>query len=333
MINHPIDVNKGTDVIVIFGPTASGKSELAVQLAQHINGVIINADSAQMYFDLPILSNIPTLQEQGGIIHKLFGFLPLFACKAIPTTSPNSAFCNQDFSVGKWLKLVKNELENIKNLNKIPIVVGGSGLYISSLLEGISDIPHSFKEKNLAQEVFNNLGYTDFLKLITSIDPEFTKKFTDTQRLLRNYEVFLMTGQKLSSLHALPKQKVFPGNFINIFVSKPREQLYKVINQRFLKMVERGAITEVKSLPSEVVKLQSNLSILKNLKKVLGLYEISLFLNNQCTLVQAIEQSQTKTRQYAKRQLTWFNNKISPTIIINNHDDKNTLKNMFKRSN
>jgi tRNA dimethylallyltransferase len=288
------NLNKN-NVIVVFGATASGKSNLALDIANRYNSVIINADSAQVYKDSPILSNIPTKEDFEKCEHYLFSFLNL----------------NEDFSVGKWLKLVKVQIEEAISKNKTPIIVGGSGLYISSLLNGISEIPGSLEYKKFAQSKYEELGIDAFHKLVESIDFEYAKKVRDKQRLIRAYEVYLTSGKGMTYWHNQPKKQDMKYEFINLYVKKTHEDLLKSIRIRSELMLKKGAIQEV----NFIMEKYKDINLLK---KILGATEVYSYINNKINLEQLLDLLILKTKQYAKRQTTWFNNQIKDRIEIIN---------------
>ena len=292
------NLNNQQDIIVIFGATASGKSDLALKIALEVDGVIINADSSQIYYDAPILSNLPSVEEFQQISHKLFAYLSII----------------ENSSVADWLKLCAFEIKQARLQKKIPIIVGGSGMYISSLLYGISDIPNNAETKQKAIDTYNKIGYENFFNLIKNIDPEYTKKITDSQRLIRAYEVYLISSKSFSYFQSLPNKKYVTGNFINIFINPERETLYQKINERTLLMFNKGLLEEV----SKIYALtQKDL----HLKKILGLKEVVSNINGETSLEETISTIQQKTRNYAKRQITWFNNQIQEKNIIKNIND------------
>lgn len=293
------------NVLVIYGSTASGKSALALSLAQQINGVIINADSAQVYTNAPVLSNSPTIAEKKQVNHYLFNY------KCV----------SNGYSVGNWLLDATNSINNALQQNFTPIVVGGTGMYINSLLYGLSNLPSSLQKKQQSIDTFNQLGYTNFFNMLSQIDPQFTQKFTDKQRLMRAYEVYLITNTPLSQLQQQnPPKPNHNFKCYNVFIQQNKPMLYTNIQSRFTQMLQNGAIEEVKALQNQ-----------QYYKKFLGAYEISLYLNNTYNLQQTISQASLKTNQYAKRQLTWFKNKIKHNLIIQNNSASNVslIKKIF----
>lgn len=282
-------------ILILTGPTASGKSGLALELAEKTGGVIINADSQQLYRDLPILTARPTPSEEAGASHKLYGIL---SAEETP-------------SVGKWLKLAKMEIDWALSQGKSPIVVGGTGLYIKALAQGIAampDIPPHVRQQ--AANDYAQMGKEAFAARLREVDPEFFTrlKVYDRQRLIRAWEVWLGSGKALSWWQAQKAEPLYPTEYFKVFrVDIPREELYRRCDARFLKMIEQGAVEEVRAL------LPTGGG---NLNTIIGVPELSAHLRGELTLDQAIAQAQQATRNYAKRQLTWFRHQLKEAIPI-----------------
>ncbi len=308
-------------ILVISGPTASGKSFLAHMLALKLDGVIINADSMQIYKGLPILSAQPSIKEQKEVEHRLYSFLE---------PSDNN-------SVYKWLVYVKEILNNTK---KLPIIVGGTGMYISRLIFGIkqlSDIPEHIRKESI--ELYNQLGYTKFLELATSIDPQKASNIglNDKQRLMRIYEIQRTTGYNLSYFDNLQNEYVVDPNIIfHINILPDRNILYDRCLLRFKAMLDY--------LDEEVKQFIDQYSFLLNTNQnyavtnTLGFKEYIDFLKGKCSFEEMLEASVKSTRHYAKRQITWFKNqfkffnfKISSIPDLNNIEEICTaiLKSIF----
>jgi len=273
-------------VILLAGPTASGKSKLALQLAKNLNGEIINADSMQVYNEIFILTSRPTLQDTNIVKHHLYGF--------------NSV--KQKFSTGHWLKMVINKMKEQWNQDRIPILVGGTGLYFKALTDGlvkIPDIPNNLRTE--IRMLHSKIRQKKFFIQLVKLDP-LAKNFilpSDAQRSMRAYEVKKFTGKSLFHLIKETKpnfnQKVFKKLFINI----PRDLLNKQIEKRVEKMFKEGAIEEVKNFLE--MKIYKELSA----NKIIGINEIKAHLQGKLTLINTKELIAQKTRQYAKRQFTW----------------------------
>ena len=273
-------------IILIYGPTASGKSTFSVKLAKRINGEIINADSMQVYKDLKILSARPRRKDYQKIKHHLYGFLS----------------SKKNFSSGEWLKLAKKKILNIKKKKKIPILVGGTGLYFKVLTEGLVNIPNiPIKYRKEIRSLYKKLGSKKFFSKLKNLDPLVKNKInpSDTQRALRAYEIKLFTKKSMYDWFKNTKSEYENNDFYKIYIDFPRDKLIKRINIRALDMVNKGAIIEVKKFLK--LKIQSS----KTAHKAIGIQEIRDFLNKKMEISEVIERISIKTRQYAKRQVTW----------------------------
>lgn len=259
-----------------------------MSLAEKFGGVIINADSQQVYADLRILTARPSPEEEEKFPHKLYGFL-----------QPD-----EPCSAGKWLQYTKMEIDWARTQGKTPIIVGGTGLYIKSLIEGISEIPEIDEAiRNQTENDYNEMGKEAFSERLLAIDPEFFErlKVYDRQRLIRAYSVWLGTGKTLSWWQKREQKPPYLATELEIHkIELPRDELYNRCNKRFEIMLEAGALEEVKNLMLQ--NLPDNLPIMKTI----GIRELSNYLRGECSLEDAITLCQTATRQYAKRQLTWF---------------------------
>ncbi len=283
-------VNKGfvQHIHLIFGPTASGKSARAIEQARTRRGVIINADATQLYADLQILSARPTPEEMQGLPHRLYGVLT--------GNSPASA--------ASWLALVKTEIETAWAAGNLPILCGGTGLYLKALQEGLSPVPSVAPEIRAQAQLIPN---SDIHSQLQEVDPVSAARLKpgDTQRLRRAYEVWLATGKPLTYWQAQPKQPPFPhAGFRVETLNPPRDELYARCDARFLAMLEKGAVEEVKSL------LHKNYPSTAPVMKAVGVPEISAYLRGELSLEEATAKAQQATRNYAKRQVTWLNNQI-----------------------
>jgi len=285
-------MKKEQKIIIISGPTASGKSGLAVQWAKQYGGAVINADALQIYDSLPILSAQPSLAEKNDVLHYLYGELNH----------------QQQCSVATWLELVKESILSCFSQNLLPIVVGGTGMYLSALLDGLNFIPE-IEQKFIqqAEDLYLQLEKEKFIQQFVGDN----SNIIDKQKLIRYASVYLQTNQKMDFWHSQPKIKAFPqAEFLHYTIKLSREQLYENCNLRFRKMIEQGAILEVeKALPNI---MDSNSSV----KKTIGFAEISQYLQGEISLESACNLASQKTRNYAKRQLTWINNRFSTAVVI-----------------
>jgi len=300
-------------IILIAGPTASGKSNFAVNLAKKIDGEIINADSMQIYKQLKILTARPNKKEQKNIRHHLYGIINI----------------NKNFSSGTWLKLAISKIKEIRRRKKIPIVVGGTGLYFQSLINGLVKIPNiSMKLRNKIRSMQKRYGQKKFYKKLIKLDPKVKSKFdpNDTQRSIRAFEI--KTHTKISMYDWLNKTKpIFNESvFLKFYVNFERSKLIKRIQKRTENMIKKGAIQEVVKFNKLRIKKD------KSINKVIGIDELTKYLNNQIKLKQAKELIIIKTRQYAKKQTTWARSRMIEWTKIEPQQLSSTIKKINKSS-
>ena len=286
-------------IILIYGPTASGKSDFAIKLAQKINGEIINADSMQVYKELRILSARPFKKDYQKIKHHLYGFLSV----------------KKNFSTGDWLKLVSKKILILKNKKKVPIIVGGTGLYFKALTDGLVSIPNiPNKFRNEIRSLHKKVGPKNFFSKLIKVDPLVKNriKATDMQRVIRAYEIKLFTEKSIYEWFKNTKSNYEKKDFYKIYIDLPRNDLIERISLRTEKMIEKGAITEVRKF----IKLKVSKN--KSASKAIGIKELREYLNKKIKIDNVIDKISIKTRQYAKRQSTWGRghmldwNKLSP---------------------
>jgi len=273
-------------IILIAGPTASGKSKLAIAIAKKIRGEIINADSMQVYKELSVLSSRPSNLDLKKIKHHLYGFQSV----------------KKHFSTGAWLELVKKQVNLCLKNKKTPILVGGTGLYFEAITKGISKIPNiNFKARNKIRELQKKLGQKKFYENLLKLDPLIKNKIKpyDTQRSVRAYEVKRFTKKSIFEWYKLTKSEFKKFQIIKIFIDVPREKLLKNISNRVEQMFKNDCINEVKLL------LKLNIDPTLSANKIIGVREIKDHLSGNLKLSQAKELINIKTRQYAKRQVTW----------------------------
>ena len=273
-------------IILISGPTASGKSSFAIKLAKKINGEIINADSMQVYKELQILTARPKKNNLKGINHYLYGFQSV----------------KKNFSTGKWQILAKKKIKEIKKKNKVPILVGGTGLYFKVITDGLVRIPNiPVYLRNKIRTFQKRIGQDKFYKKLIKLDSLAKDKINsnDVQRSIRAYEVKKYT--KISLIEWFKKtNKNFENNdFLKIYIDFPRPELIKRINRRVEEMFKEGAINEIKKF------LKLNVKKDKSSNKIIGIKEIDKYLKGDLDLKATKELMAIKTRQYAKRQSTW----------------------------
>ena len=294
-------------IILIYGPTASGKSKFAVKLAKKINGEIINADSMQVYKELKILTARPLQKDFQKIKHHLYGFQSV----------------KKKFSTGEWLKLVNNKILDLRKRKKTPILVGGTGLYFKALTEGLVNIPNiPIKYREKVRSLHKKIGAKKFYSKLTKLDP-LTKNYinpSDTQRSIRAYEIKLFTKKSMYNWFKNTKSSYENNIFFKIYIDYPRKELLERISLRAKQMVLSGAIKEVK----EFNKIRISKS--KSASKAIGINEIREFITKKIEINEVIEQISIKTRQYAKRQSTWARGNMSDWIKINPNGLKKFLK-------
>ena len=291
-------------IILISGPTASGKSSFAVQIAKKIDGEIINSDSMQIYKQLKILTARPNKKEQKNIKHHLYGSIDV----------------KDNFSTGQWLKLTIKKIKEIRRRKKTPILVGGTGLYFQSLIKGLVTIPNiPMKFRNKIRSMQKNNGQEIFYKKLLKIDPKSKNKFdpNDVQRTIRSFEIKSYTKTSMYDWLDKTKSNFNDNEFLKLYINLDRNSLIKRITKRTSKMIKIGAIQEVKKFNKLRLKKE------RSANKVIGINELTKYLNSEVKLDETKELISIKTRQYAKRQATWARskmvswNKIDPERILN----------------
>jgi tRNA dimethylallyltransferase len=306
-------MDKQSKIILISGPTASGKSNFAVKLAKKVQGEIINADSMQVYKRLKILTARPNKIEQKNIKHHLYGVVDL----------------NKKFSTGEWLKIAIKKIKEIKKRKKIPILVGGTGLYFQSLIDGLVKIPEiPIKFRNKIRLMQKKEGQRKFYKELLRIDPMAKNKFdqNDTHRTIRAFEIKSFTKISMYEWLAKTKSEFKDEEFLKLYIDFKREDLIKRISLRSTKMIEEGAINEVKKF----IKLKIKKDL--NVNRVIGIDELTQHLDKKIKLVQARELISIKTRQYAKRQATWARSRMTSWEKINPIKITDYIKKLKKSS-
>ena len=294
-------------IILISGPTASGKSNFSIKLAKKINGEIINADSMQVYKELKILSARPNLKDYQSVKHHLYGFHSV----------------KNNFSTGDWLKNAIKKIKEVRQRKKIPIFVGGTGLYFKALTEGLVSIPNiPIKYRNNIRDLQKKLGQKKFYQKLIKLDPNSKEKInsTDTQRSIRAYEVKQHTKKSLHDWFKNTKSYFEKEDFYKIYIDYPREELIQRIGKRTEQMIKIGAINEVKRF----VKLKVRKD--KSVNKAIGIYEIKEYLEKRNDMSEVIEKISIKTRQYAKRQSTWARGNMMSWLKLPPQDLNKFLK-------
>ena len=294
-------------IILISGPTASGKSNFAIKLAKEVRGEIINADSMQIYKELKILSARPDPKNYQKIKHHLYGFHNV----------------KKNFSTGDWLKLAIKKINEVKKRKKAPVLIGGTGLYFKALSEGLVNIPNiPIRFRNKIRAEHKKLGQKKFYQKLLKIDLISKNKInpTDVQRTIRAYEVKKFTNKSLHDWIKDTKSFFKEGDFFKIYIDFPREELIKRISKRTNLMMKLGAINEVKKFIKLKVKKD------KSVNKAIGVGEIKEYLNNEKDLKEIIEKISIKTRQYAKRQNTWARSNMSDWLKLQPQEINKFLK-------
>ena len=294
-------------IILISGPTASGKSNFSIKLAKKINGEIINADSMQVYKELKILSARPFLKDYKKIKHHLYGFHSV----------------KNNFSTGDWLKIAIKKIKEVRKRNKTPIFVGGTGLYFKALTEGLVSIPNiPIKFRNKIRTLHKNLGQKKFYQKLIKFDPNSKGKInsTDSQRSIRAYEVKQYTKKPLHEWFKNTKSYFEKEDFFKIYIDYPRQELIQRIGTRAQQMIEIGAINEVKRF----IKLKVRKD--KSVNKAIGINEIKEYLEKRKEIGEVIEKISIKTRQYAKRQSTWARGNMMSWLKLHPQDLNKFLK-------
>ena len=284
-------------VILLAGPTASGKSKLAIKLAKNLNGEIINADSMQVYDEILILTSRPKSHDINIVKHHLYGF--------------NSV--RQQFSTGHWLNMAINKMKEQWNRDQTPIIVGGTGLYFKALTEGlveIPEIPNNLRSKirKLHKKIGQKKFYSELVKLDSLVEKNILKN--DSQRSIRAYEVKKFTNKSLFIFAKETKSSFDKKIFKKLFINIPKEFLRQKIDKRIENMFEEDVVTEVRNF----LEMQVNKELPAN--KIIGIKEIRDYIMGKNTLIKTKELIKLKTRQYAKKQFTWARGHMSSWEMI-----------------
>ncbi|MES2471953.1 MAG: tRNA (adenosine(37)-N6)-dimethylallyltransferase MiaA [Pseudomonadota bacterium] len=277
------------DAVLIAGPTASGKSREALALAQAIGGAIINADSMQVYREAPILTAQPSAADKAKVPHLLYGHVG----------------AAEVYSVGRWRDDALAALAQARKMQRVPIFVGGTGMYFSALTEGLADIPEIPADiRNAARALLDEIGVEQLHVRLTERDPLTASKLrpSDPQRVLRAWEVFEATGRPLAEWQSAPAQPILSGKFAAFVLDPPRPELRARIAARFGQMVEQGGLEEAWALKGLDPALPA--------AKLLGLRPLQALAAGELDREAALENAVTATRQFAKRQMTWFRNRM-----------------------
>ena len=296
--------------IMIAGPTASGKSQLAIDLARRFGGAVINADSMQLYADLTVLTARPQPQEMQDIPHHLFGI-----CDAAHRAS-----------VAEWLGLAATAIANVRAAGQLPIIVGGTGMYLQAGLRGIApvpDVPADLHQHCI--DLYRELGGAKFRDALAGYDADIAARLVDgdSQRLVRAMGVAMATDRPLSWWQQQPHKGALLGSVVTIAVMPPRPTLYDRINQRFDHMLMHGAVDEVARLMAR--QLDPGLPLMK----ALGVKPIADFLKGDITKDDAAFIAKRDSRRYAKRQMTWIRNNFNAQITVEKKYSESLYEKIF----
>ncbi len=285
-------------VVIIAGPTASGKTELALKVAEMLNGEIINADSMQVYAELCIVTARPDAAELARAPHHLFGNLP----------------ASERCSAGRWLNLAKAALADIHARGRLPVVCGGTGLYLKALTDGLAAVPEV--PDDMVQAITRHLddvGGEAFRTELGAVDPGAAKRLpaSDRQRLIRAAAVYAATGRTLSDWQR--EQSGEPGyaaRYCTVLLMPPRDEMYAAIDRRFYTMMTKGAMDEIKAFAA--LGLAQDLPA----SRAVGVAELMRVLNGEWDLETAVSKAKTASRHLAKRQMTWFRRQIRTDLRV-----------------
>jgi len=296
--------------IMIAGPTASGKSQLAIDLARRLGGAVINADSMQLYADLTVLTARPQPQEMQDIPHHLFGI-----CDAAHRAS-----------VAEWLGLAATAIANVRAAGQLPIIVGGTGMYLQAGLRGIApvpDVPADLHQHCI--DLYRELGGAKFRDALAGYDADIAARLVDgdSQRLVRAMGVAMATDRPLSWWQQQPHKGALLGSVVTIAMMPPRPTLYDRINQRFDHMFMHGAVDEVARLMAR--QLDPGLPLMK----ALGVAPIAAFLQGDITKDDAAFIAKRESRRYAKRQMTWIRNNFNAQITVEKKYSESLYEKIF----
>ena len=295
------------DMVFIAGPTASGKSALAITLAEMTTGSVINTDSMQVYGGMPILTAAPDTKDYQTVPHYLFEYVD----------------AAERYSQARWLADATKVVGKLKARGELPIFVGGSGLYFKAAEQGITPMPeitsHVQKEAETMLATMGTAGLHDYL---AQVDPELAARLEqgDSQRIMRGVEVWLASKKPMSAWQKEPRQGGFHGHILKIYLRPPRDHLYARINERFAAMMDHGAEEEVRAMV-ETRHLDASLPAMK----ALGVEALSDAITGKIPWDEAIRLSQRDSRRYAKRQFTWFDHQYDADMVVTDMLDERLI--------
>lgn len=300
---------KKIPVIAVVGPTASGKTSLSIEIAKHFSGQVVSADSMQIYEKMNIATAKPTDDEMQGVPHHLIGFQPI----------------DKKFSVAEYVTLAKECIEKIHNQGDLPVVAGGTGLYVDSLLQNIqfSKEEGNNEFRNELIEMFDQKGAEFMLEALREIDPQTAEKLhlNDKSRIIRALEIYKATGKTMTEQKILSREEESPFEVLYIGINyRDRNVLYDRINRRVDIMLENGLLDEAKDF--------YNIDADKTACQAIGYKELAPYFNGEKSLEDCLESLKIETRHYAKRQLTWFRKNENINWVY--PDDYESAEDMYK---
>ena len=296
-------------IIIVGGPTASGKSKFALNLAKLVDGEIINADSMQIYKYFSILTSQPKKNDYKVIPHHLYGYVET----------------NIKYNAVKWLNDADLKIRKLLKNNKTPIVVGGSGLYLEFLCKGVNNMPQiSTNTKEKVSLLLKNISNADLLNLIAKVDKEYSLKLNiaDKFRISKLLEVYYETKKNITYFHSKNK-KTNNYDFFKVLISPDKKKVRLSIKKRVIEMLEEGLVEELKKYRNKVVDC--------NIKNAIGFKEINSYIENKETLEEVTNLIVKKTKNFAKRQYTWFENRFDQNLKIYGEDNLSLVVETFKK--
>ena len=296
-------------IIIVGGPTASGKSKFALNLAKLVDGEIINADSMQIYKYFSILTSQPKKNDYKVIPHHLYGYVET----------------NIKYNAVKWLNDADLKIRKLLKNNKTPIVVGGSGLYLEFLCKGVNNMPQiSTNTKEKVSLLLKNISNADLLNLIAKVDKEYSLKLNiaDKFRISKLLEVYYETKKNITYFHSKNK-KTNNYDFFKVLISPDKKKVRLSIKKRVIEMLEEGLVEELKKYRNKVVDC--------NIKNAIGFKEINSYIENKETLEEVTNLIIKKTKNFAKRQYTWFENRFDQNLKIYGEDNLSLVVETFKK--
>tara|TARA_A100001011_G_scaffold378615_1_gene443585 strand:+ start:6785 stop:7690 length:906 start_codon:yes stop_codon:yes gene_type:complete len=296
-------------VIILGGPTASGKSKFALKLAERVNGEIINADSMQVYKYFSILTSQPKKNDYNLIPHHLYGYINV----------------NIQYNAIKWLADVELKIKDILNKKKIPIVIGGSGLYLEFLCKGVNNMPKiSLNTKNKVKLLLDNIDDIELLNIIKKIDHIYSLKIniSDKLRISKLLEVYFETKKNVTYFHS-KKKKTNSYRYFKVLVSPNKEEVKSNIEKRLFEMFDEGLVAELKKYKDKVKNC--------NIENAIGFKEVSSLIENKITMDEATALIIKKTKGFAKRQFTWFDNRFEQNLKVSGQDNLSLVVETFDK--